>query len=835
MTTLAELSVLVGIDASNYKQGLASIEGDTERAGGRIGGFWSNAFSMVTGGLITKAIDGVTGSIGGLIDGMIGGNAQFEVYNTQFSVMLGSAEAAKDRMAELSAFGASTPFELPQVVEADKVLQGFGLHSQEAAKMFGFSGAEIRTIAGDVAAGTGVEFKDMALTIGKFSKGGTGEAIARFQELGILTRDELAAMGVQFSKSGELISPLPEATNAMLTIMKQKYGGLMEAQSGTFEGMMSNLSDWKAGVLRTIGAPIFEVLKEKLGDLLTILNSQAVQDGIASFATAIATGLGGFLEFIGDIVGPVVSFVGELVSEWSIAEEYTSSIWERIGAVLDTVFLRITEGIGPFQAFGIAVSGAFSSIIAFVQPFVDTILTAFSEGGVSGGVLAFLGTLGQISPTFALVKAAVEGALGPIQEIVTSVFGIISGFIQENGASIMTTVSTAWSTIHSIIQTVAGIVQEVVGTVFGLIAEFLKTHGDEIQAVLKTAWETIQSIINFALTFIQQIIVPALQAVAGFISAHSEEIKAVLDGAWSVIKGIIEFTMGIIKGIIDAVTAAINGDWSAAWEAIKTMLAGIWQGLQDIVSGALTIIQNVLSMAWSAITAAATFVWNIISAFFSSIWKTIKETFDSVVGGIQTFLSQTWDGILKTATELWESIKSAILAPIQAAYDAALKIAQTFSDIGDAIMGGITSGIVGATQAGIDAVTDAVNQLKDAGKTTADIHSPSRLFAMEVGAPIMDGVVAGILSKIEDAKAAASGAIRSIHQTAVGAIEAPAGGQVGATSGGWLPGQLAGNSQTVQGGPSTVITLHANYANQPEHSVADDIQMLQMLYGGGAA
>ena len=211
-------------------------------------------------------------------------------------------------MAALAEFGQKTPFELPQVVEADWILQGFGLHAAESAQKFGFSGEQIRTIAGDVASGTGSSFQEMALLIGKFSSGATGEAISRMQELGITNRDELSKMGLEFSKSGQLLSPLPESMEVILGLMKKKYGGLMDAQSKTFSGMMSNLSDWASGTLRTIGQPIFEVLKDKLQVVLEFLGSPAVQAAVATFAQMLATGIGQAM----DIVTKFTDTFGEL-------------------------------------------------------------------------------------------------------------------------------------------------------------------------------------------------------------------------------------------------------------------------------------------------------------------------------------------------------------------------------------------------------------------------------------------------------------------------------------------------------------------------------------------
>ena len=59
--------------------------------------------------------------------------------------------------------------------------------------------------------------------------------VGRMAELGITSRDELTKMGLEFSKSGQLLTPLPQAMQTVLQLMKTKYGGLMDAQSSTFK------------------------------------------------------------------------------------------------------------------------------------------------------------------------------------------------------------------------------------------------------------------------------------------------------------------------------------------------------------------------------------------------------------------------------------------------------------------------------------------------------------------------------------------------------------------------------------------------------------------------
>lgn len=306
----------IDIDLSSLHTAVQQAGGAMQRltgtiadAGGRIGGFFRGAFQYAVGGVIQQGLSSLAGAVGNLKAGLIDGNAEFERYGVQLKVLLGgSAEAAQQRLEELAEFGATTPFELPEVVRADKILQAFGLHATDAAKRFGKSGADIRRIAGDVAAGTGAGFEEIGTYIGKFSSGATGEAIARFQELGIVTKAELTKMGLSFDNGGSLIiksqADLDKATGVLLTAMQGKYGGMMDAQSQTFEGMVSNLQDWKAQTLRTIGAPIFEVLKGKLKDLLAYLPT--IQPKIEAFAQSLAGGLRTALDWLGNTGIPTV-------------------------------------------------------------------------------------------------------------------------------------------------------------------------------------------------------------------------------------------------------------------------------------------------------------------------------------------------------------------------------------------------------------------------------------------------------------------------------------------------------------------------------------------------
>lgn len=401
---IATLITNLGLDASNYTQGLNKAENDGRGFGARVGGFLNNAFAFATGGLISKGIEGIVGSFDSLKSGMIDGNAEFETYTTQFGVLLGNADAAKQRLEDLAKFGATTPFELPEVVRADKILQSFGLHAEDSAKRFGFAGEDIRTIAGDTASGAGASFEEISGYIGKFASGATGETIARFQELGIVTKQQLTDMGLSFDKGGSLIinsqEELDRATGILLTSMKSKYGGMMDAQSATFQGMISNAQDWVSGTLRTIGSPIFDVLKVSLGNVLTWLPT--IQPQIDGFATGLATGIGTAVDWISEKLPTLITwFTGlqaTLSAGWTAIQPWIAGFQWLFAVALDIIGVLGDQGLGAafnrLQGYITAASGYFGPLIeSALGPLRDSFIAALP--GMLTGLEKLIGNVGS--------------------------------------------------------------------------------------------------------------------------------------------------------------------------------------------------------------------------------------------------------------------------------------------------------------------------------------------------------------------------------------------------------------------------------------------------------
>lgn len=179
---------------------------------------------------------------------------EYQQLEIAFETMLGSKSQADALMAQLIDTAATTPFEMKEIAESSKMLLAYGMAADEV------NGTLIRL--GDIAAGLSIPIKDLAFLYGTTMVQGRlyTQDLNQFLGRGIPLADELAK---QFGKNKSEVKKLveegkigfPEVQKAIeaLTNEGSKFGGLMEAQSKTIKGQLSNIEDAWEQMMNEIG------------------------------------------------------------------------------------------------------------------------------------------------------------------------------------------------------------------------------------------------------------------------------------------------------------------------------------------------------------------------------------------------------------------------------------------------------------------------------------------------------------------------------------------------------------------------------------------------------
>lgn len=401
---------LEDVSESGKKMG-GSLKGSAALAGAAFG---------VAAGVASKLLDVVLNLavaipqlFASLAREAVAANAQFETFASQFETLLGSSGAAQERLEELARFGVETPFELPEVVEASRTLEIFG-----GAALA--TGDNLRLI-GDLAAGVNQPFQDVAFWIGRMFdalQNGQpfGEAAMRLQEMGILSGGVRRRME-QMAKSGE---DGAEVFNFFSEQVGDKFAGNMERLSGTFQGVMSNLADFRGMLVRVGGEPLFEEIRQSALDFLELLNDN--QDTIIDVAKGVGRLAASVVRLAREGFGKVdiKSFLAQIQSfvDWL-------SRTTKAGQALIAMWARYAEAVSPLtRLLGALLSVALAPVINAFRGLTE-ILSRLDEALIAGAQVLALSTAGW---------KGLLATLAPIGEVIAKIGGALLALAQGDFA-----------------------------------------------------------------------------------------------------------------------------------------------------------------------------------------------------------------------------------------------------------------------------------------------------------------------------------------------------------------------------------------------------------------
>lgn len=225
-TRVGSIHYELGLDTSRFERASSTIDGKV----GAIVKSLGLAFAALTGAAVVFATKSA---------------ADYEQSRIALETMLGSADKAKTMLQDLSDFATRTPFDLPQVVEGAKSLLAYGIAAEEILPDF--------EALGNIAAGVGKDkLPFLTLAFGQTATKGKlfGQEIRQFTEAGVPLVNELAK---SLGKTGEEVIAMSEKGEISFAEVRKAIRGmsgeggrffnLMERQSGTFSGRISNIKD----------------------------------------------------------------------------------------------------------------------------------------------------------------------------------------------------------------------------------------------------------------------------------------------------------------------------------------------------------------------------------------------------------------------------------------------------------------------------------------------------------------------------------------------------------------------------------------------------------------
>lgn len=609
--------------------------------------------------------------------------------------------------------------------------------------------------------------------------------------------DHSEEMGQSF---GEMISKIGEGvqTNLPLIIQAAKdfVAGFCQGLSEEFPGVSALLDGFFQGFLDTAGE-IVQGVVDLIGDIFSVIDSQdpatmeAIGKAIGTIAASIAA-----LKVAKDVVGSVSSL-------FSILKTFKGGVSGIVGVVGKAVegFALWKGGAGTLgevialefpklAAFGTKLSGLATtagSVMTKIGSFIGSAVSAIGEffatfgtviAGVgsiiAGAILAVTNFIDMFKNGFSIIKDILMGvgiALAAVGAVILGAPALVAAAIAGivfTVANLVIVIKEHWDQIVEFIQQIPSKIGEIVDAVVawfealpGRISEFLSQVISGIQEwgsnLLESASQVVSTVIDAIVQFFTDLpykIGYALGFVIGkLIEFGINAVNWVKTNVPIIIDNIVTFFSELPGKIWTWLSNTYNN--FVTWGS--NMLQKAREAAQNVIDTVVTFfselpgkvqqwlhntLQNLITWGTNMLSNARTAASNTIA--------TIVNFFSQLPGKIWTWLCNTASKVVSWGSDLMSKGREAANKLVNAVLDGVRNLPSQMMSVGRNIVTGVWNGICNAAGWFKSQVKSFFSGIVDGAKSALGIHSPSRVFAKEVGRWIPPGVGSGIEDSMPD-------------------------------------------------------------------------------------
>lgn len=238
-----------------------------------------------------------------------------------FTTMLGNVDLAQQHLKDLQRFALTTPFEFEGLVDASKRMQAMGFEARQVIPILTDVGNAVAAVGGrrDV-------LDRVILAISQIQAKGrvAAQEMNQLAEAGIpawrILSEQLGksrAETIQLAEQGKISGKV--FLDAFQKFSQANFGGMMERQSRTFAGAMSNIKDTLLQTAGTAFDPLFQQISQ-----ITDRMSLEMQTGKPDVERSFRILLDGLVEMAGAAGGSIADALISKITDprrWAIAQD----------------------------------------------------------------------------------------------------------------------------------------------------------------------------------------------------------------------------------------------------------------------------------------------------------------------------------------------------------------------------------------------------------------------------------------------------------------------------------------------------------------------------------
>lgn len=518
--------------------------------------------------------------------------------------------------------------------------------------------------------------------------------------------------------------------------------GFIGAAGDIIEGIVDVLSDI-FGVIDSQDPATMEAVGEAIGKIVAAIIALKV----AKEVTSSVSGLFSILKTFKGGADGIVTTISKVVEGFALWKGGAGTI----GEVIELQFPKLA-------AFGAKISGlagTVSSVVSKIGGFISSAATTVGE---------FFSTFGS---TIAGVGSIIAGAILAVTNFVDMFrngFSIIKDILMGVGIALAAVGAVLIGAPAAVAAAVAGIVYAVANLVI-----LIKEHFDEIVAFLQSLPEKIGEFINSVVTWFEQLPQKAGEAVNAVRTWFEQLPGQIYNFLTQIISNIAEWGANMLQtasqGASNVITTVVNFFNQLPYEighalgyVIGKMIEFGLNAINWVTTEVPKIIDNIVTFfselpgkvwTWLCNTITNIVNWGIdmyqkASQYASNAIDAVVNFFTTLPGKVWTWLGNTVNKVASWGANLRSKGAEAAGKLVGAVISGVSNLPSRMLEVGKNIVHGVWNGICNAAGWFRRQVKSFFSGIVDGVKDALGIHSPSRVFADEVGKWIPPGIGEGV-------------------------------------------------------------------------------------------
>ena len=531
-------------------------------------------------------------------------------------------------------------------------------------------------LVGDAAVGSNRPVSEMAMIFNRVQ----GQGKLMTQELNMVEEgmpgfsNAMAKhLGVSYDAFREMVTNGEVSSKEFLTVMDDFAGGMANAYSKSWKGMMQNTKAYIGIIGESLLGGVFEQSKDSLHEFEKMLKSPGAQqwaketgEKLGSAFSKLANGikgiinwwqsldgstqktLGGMVKWLGITLvtmGPLLTISGKMIStiggmfkgfsdltkgimkttEWMKEHEVIT----KASKVAQSVWNGVTtaaKGIAEGYRYAVAKLTTSQTIQAIKSKIAATAMTIWT-GVTKAAALATRG-----------LGLAIRFMTGPVGWAITAISLLVAGIVHLWKTN---------STFRNIVMYVWQSVQNKIMSVVVFVTSMIRRSIPLIKVIFSNTFNGVRNIVKGSLNIVMGI----AKVFSGLFTGNFRKM-------WSGVQQIFSGFIRVIKGVFQA---SFVGQIVRLAIIMGTKIKGTFSNLGKVSRAIFSALGTWMSKKWTSIkdntVGKAKLLWSGVKAWWSSLGKNTRTTMSS----IGSFMSKKWQsiksGTVNKAKATWSGVK----------------------------------------------------------------------------------------------------------------------------------------------------------------------------------